>query len=314
MSELETRLDSVLAQAEAREQRARQRAWLFTLLPILFAAALLSVTFWQVNQANQQVAAKNQELQDLTVMLGTTQQSLDFTSAQLNLANGDLSKARADLGDIQNQLSGTRDELVKTRGLLTGVQNQFKTSQDEAAALKKEVESLRLQVDGLRLQLQELQESTRIAQTLREYDFPVEIATTIKEVESRNYDSNRPLFNLLDVFARYTFGNQPGWNPGGASEEEGYNSPAFAAFVLEEAGLRKRGPSPLLSQGELMASLRPRPGQPQPGDIVFYAGGFCMFYFLDENGSPFVIGMTPRQIFAAYPDFTKIIGVGAVLP
>jgi hypothetical protein len=47
--------------------------------------------------------------------------------------------------------------------------------------------------------------------------------------------------------------------------------------------------------------------EPSIGDIVYYEGGYSMFYF-EINGEQFVIGMTPLGIIAQRINFASILG------
>jgi hypothetical protein len=43
---------------------------------------------------------------------------------------------------------------------------------------------------------------------------------------------------------------------------------------------------------------------------VFYPAGYALFWFVDRNNRPFVIGMTPTGIVALEPNFAERTGVG----
>lgn len=77
----------------------------------------------------------------------------------------------------------------------------------------------------------------------------------------------------------------------------GYNSPAFAAGVLDRLHLPNN-----------LAALPMRNGAPHPGDLVRYGGGgYTMFYFRDSSKAgtqrDFVVGMTPFGVIALDMDF-----------
>ena len=52
----------------------------------------------------------------------------------------------------------------------------------------------------------------------------------------------------------------------------------------------------------------PPTSTPTTGDLVFYPGGYALFYFDDRSEGPFVLGMTPFGITALKPDFAKPLG------
>ena len=75
--------------------------------------------------------------------------------------------------------------------------------------------------------------------------------------------------------------------------------------MLESSGAQ---PESLLSRSrQLYTQLEPV-DEPGIGDLAFYPAGYALFYFLDHEQNPFVIGMTPAGIVALEPDFAKVIG------
>jgi hypothetical protein len=56
----------------------------------------------------------------------------------------------------------------------------------------------------------------------------------------------------------------------------------------------------------------PPASQPREGDLIFYDGGYVMFYFRASSG-PFCIGMTPAGILSLRIDFgPRLLGYGRV--
>ena len=105
------------------------------------------------------------------------------------------------------------------------------------------------------------------------------------------------------------------WKLNGRSPQEGFDSPSFAAYVLEQRGLIPSGSTAHLGEGvegeqrDLRHMLNPVTA-PNVGDVVFYKTGYTMFYFHDMNGRPFVIGMTPLGIASLEVNFADPIGYG----
>src|SRR5262249_47300093 len=100
------------------------------------------------------------------------------------------------------------------------------------------------------------------------------------------------------------------WRLGGASVEEGFDSPSFAAFILveEKALAGQPGDGDLLARSRQLAANLPKAEEPlRPGDLIFFPGGYALFWFLDQNAQPFVIGMTPLGIVALEPSFAERI-------
>ena len=323
MTDIENQLQSILDRAEQRERTLRTRALLLTFLPILFAVVLLGVTFWQVRQADVKLNQKADELEK-------TSQQLTISNQQLTTSNEQLSKTDELLVQTRQQLTQTRNQLGIEQARMLSVTKELDASLESLKLLQDQLEisqtllitvqhqlSQTLQwlkeadanVIDLRNQLKELLETTEIARALREHEFPHGWESTLKEMGGQYYIINQQLGELFFYIDRFYSWEKPRWNPGGSSIEEGFNSPAFASFVVHET---TKLTGVYLSQGELMRALPVRKGKPQLGDVVFYRAGYCMFYFQDESGAYFVIGMTPRGILALDYKFSEVIGIGAV--
>lgn len=101
------------------------------------------------------------------------------------------------------------------------------------------------------------------------------------------------------------------WRLGGQSPTEGFDSPSFAAFVLRELNLPGGDVHPeesLLATSRRLWERLPSVPQPSVGDLVFYPAGYVLFYFVDQQQQPFVIGMTPFGISALKPNFARVVG------
>lgn len=107
------------------------------------------------------------------------------------------------------------------------------------------------------------------------------------------------------------------WTVGGTQPNQGFDSPSFAIFVLENQSLVPKGSLAQIdhnvqSEERLLRTLLKSETSPSVGDVVFYATGLTMFYYKDQSGRPFVMGMTPFGILCLDPDFAQIVGYGAV--
>jgi hypothetical protein len=76
------------------------------------------------------------------------------------------------------------------------------------------------------------------------------------------------------------------------TDEGGYNSPGFAQLVWNQ-----------MSRPPAYADLPRDTGPPHPGDIVVYDFGYHLYYFRDNEGREFVVGMTPLGVLALDYDF-----------
>lgn len=235
-------LDRLLESAERKERQARQRALLYTAIPIVMAIALLAWTTIEVRQAMQQVDSAQAEAARFRAEAQTQQAEVDRLMATVLRLNEELDAAQEKLAD--------------------------------AAALGK-------------------------------YVHPIDFVD-LKAIASRNPGTASVLARILSLKDQGV-----GWRLGGTSPEDGFDSPGFAAFVLKAVGA---GLDLGSSERELLARSRElydrltRVSEPQPGDLVFYPSGYALFHFLDANGRPFVIGMTPLGITALEPDFAQPVG------
>jgi cell wall-associated NlpC family hydrolase len=105
------------------------------------------------------------------------------------------------------------------------------------------------------------------------------------------------------------------FNMGGRTPEQGFNSSTFIAYVLSNVGLdtnpetynstllqQKFAMKSLVSEEEMLKDI-------EPGDLIFYTQGACMFY-LGENAC---VGMIPGGLHVRSIHFgEKIIGYGKV--
>lgn len=101
------------------------------------------------------------------------------------------------------------------------------------------------------------------------------------------------------------------WNPGGFSEAEGFDSPNFALFVLQRFGIA----SPDYLPGTRPWEFLPVTSVPENGDIIYYEGGYTMFYYelpIEYGGTEMqecIIGMTPLRVRSLKMDFAKQLGI-----
>ncbi|HBE40174.1 MAG TPA: hypothetical protein DDW27_03055 [Bacteroidales bacterium] len=90
-----------------------------------------------------------------------------------------------------------------------------------------------------------------------------------------------------------------GWKLNGYSPDVGFDSPSFAAWLLNKNEILLIEPSQRYRLPELLRET----DNPGIGDLIFYDSGYAMFYFRDRNGHPFCIGMTPLGIVALEINF-----------
>ncbi len=124
----------------------------------------------------------------------------------------------------------------------------------------------------------------------------------VKKIASRQYESRQGVV-LGEIQSLQMMGVS--WHLSGQSPTVGFDSPSFAAYVLEQQGISV---GELQSGTKISTQLRENlesVNEPAPGDLLFYPGGYVLFYYIDTKNDPFVIGMTPFGIVSLDPNFDK---------
>jgi hypothetical protein len=194
--------------------------------------------------------------------------------------------ATSQLRRLQNEITTSQEKL----SIIIGERDQATRERDQAT---EQVKTLGEEIKKLE---RRLSSTTNLAQFVHPVDF-----VDLKFLASQRPAGARVLERILELRARNVV-----WRLGGRRPSEGFDSPSFAAFVLQS--LKIIGTSEDQAQPNLLSTL-PRAGEPKVGDLVFYPGGYALFFFLDQHHRPFVIGMTPQGIVALEPTFAPIEGV-----
>lgn len=287
MEKQEEQWESVVRQAEQMERKARQRAIVFSLIPVILAGLLLWFTGYQIQQGNRQ----------LVVLQATTRE----VQAQRDEAKAQLVQTQIDLTATRKTLDDTQQSLTAAQKTLGDTQHTLAVTQDELEKAEQNVKILQQQLDDLNKRLDEVSEQLRLATDFSKYQFLGDWSEALKSLESQFPRQGKILLDIHQL-------QRTQWKLGGSSPDEGFDSPSFAAFVLGQNGLIK---DPAYNRDQLRKVLPSRP-RPLVGDVVFYQAGYTMFYFEYSGGSPFVIGMTPLGVLALRPDFAPVISYGAV--
>jgi hypothetical protein len=189
---------------------------------------------------------------------------------------------------------------------------QIDTLKRNAAAYQTQSHSLQGDADNYKNQLTELQaqlaetqktlaEAVNLGRALRPVDY-----ANAKELAGRFPGSESLLLDILDQRQR-----RIKWKPGGQSPQEGLDSPSFAMYMLKQkrvSGIEVKPGESLSEASRSLYDKLPSTTQPRTGDLVFYPGGYAMFYFADPREGPFVLGMTPFGVTALKSDFAKPVG------
>jgi len=267
---------------------------------------LLMGTGLQMRASKQAVSLAKVELGDVENELMSVKLELVNTNEDLIAANREVVMAHEVLTETLVTLENVTGNLVESQNNLARTDIEMKALQGEVDRLRErvnvynqEILNLNQQIEDLQKTLESVQEELRAATNLKRYSFTGNWMQTIKYVSTAFPGAGGLLQTIVDH-------QDVPWFTGGYSVKQGFDSPSFAAYVLElNERLALNNPT---DRYNLLALLPVRRGTPQVGDLVFYEGGYTMFYFWDEQGVPFVIGMTTQGILALAPDFAPVIG------
>ena len=255
-------MESLNRDIEQYEQKARRRAWLSTIIPLLFGVILLGYTIWQIQNYGQKLVEVQADLEKANTELNTSITALQD-------AKGQLEKANTELDTVQDKLNSTTSELEGLRQELNSTQQELSDTND----------------------------------ALQSANIFLENSYTIDPYDEKNSLSNYPYQADVLFFIQELQYSGVKWNPNGFSEEEGFNSPNFTVYVLQHFGLVSDNYGADSAPWQILTPV----SEPALGDIVYYEGGYSMFYF-EINSDKFVIGMTPLGIIAQQVDFAPILG------
>ena len=255
-------MESLNKNVEQYEQKARRRAWLFTIIPLLFGVILLSYTIWQIQNYGQKLVE--------------VQVKLDKTTSELNTST--------------IALQDTRKQLDQANTALTTVQDQLNST-------TRELENIQKELDNTQKDLDQANEELKSANVFLANSY------SIDAIDEKNSLSFFPFQSDVLYYIQELQYSNVGWNRNGFSEVEGFNSPNFSVYVLQHFGLVSGNYNADAKPWQILEPV----SEPSIGDIVYYEGGYAMFYY-EINGDRFVIGMTPLGIIAQRLNFAPILG------
>lgn len=279
MESSEAQFESLSKQIEEREQAARRRAWLITLIPIFVAVLLLAYTIWQIARAEEKLAAKTTELQSV-------EGEIDVLRTQLPQAQEGISAAQSTVEAVQAYANQLQTDLSQAQTQVAEAQSALATATAQLSDTQKELDSARV-----------------FAQNACPLD-----ETVLKDFASDYAPQVQVLLYLMDA-------QRSGipWKPGGFSPTEGFNSPDFALYVLQNAtGFPLVSPD--IKPGTPPWKILELTPTPANGDILYYQSGYTMFYYElpsaygSQDTMQCVIGMTPLGIISQQVQFAQNLG------
>lgn len=266
--------DQLSQQIEQRERLTRRRAWVISLIPILFAVAFLAYTIWQIAQAQTELAQTNVEL-----------------------------------ASVDNEMSDLRTQLPAVQATLTAVHQDEQALETQLANSQASLATATAQLSVVQSQLEDTQAELDAARVFAQSACPIN-EESLKDYASDDTPQTMVLIYLLEA---QLFDQIP-WNMNGFSREEGFNSPNFALFVLQNAMPGYPLVSPDVQPGTPPWQILEPTTTPQNGDIAYYQSGYSMFYFElpvsygSTETMKCVIGMTPLGVIAQKIGFAEELG------
>jgi hypothetical protein len=282
----EQSIQAIVEVAERRERAARRRAFLYATVPLVLAALIVGFTALQI-----------QKLGRVQGELSATEMKLASTKTELVQFQQEAAQSLVDLDEIQGRLEETEKEYQASISQLEATRMELEKANIELGDTQKKIEDLNKQTEELTISFNDLK---------RQYEqfLPFfERKVTITEVDVKEAAQVLPeaqvtlLFDILNL----SFQDIP-FNVNGASLEDGFNSPSFAVYVLQQRGLLPEDYDFNKKPWEQLPRIR----RADNGDLVYYESGYAMFYF--NKPVEFVIGMTPVGIISMKPDFAPILG------
>ena len=193
--------------------------------------------------------------------------------------------------------------VIVTYFSLRAVNTKLEAKRLEVTSLEARVETFKNQVSGLTLQVDSLTEKLWQATNFvdRTYEFRWE---TIKFIASEFQPQAMALEHIMSLQREGVR-----WRLRGFSPEEGFDSPSFAAFIISNHSHHHIDPGDRYRLREIL----PPTDAPHAGDLIFYDMGYTMFYFRDEHGKEFCVGMTPVGIITLDINFgPRILGYARI--
>lgn len=176
-------------------------------------------------------------------------------------------------------------DLHATRVALVAATAEVESKRRAVAALEAQVASLETQLADVSARLSE---AVGMRNQILEFDW-----AEAKFLASQSERLAKLVFVINDLHQRgvgWGFENTP---------EDGFTSPGLAGYALQKIG---RLPDDL-EPAHALAQLPVEQGEAELGDLIFYEPSYYLFYLRDQDGQPFVLGMTPFGILPLQVDF-----------
>lgn len=196
--------------------------------------------------------------------------------------------------------------IVITIILIAVSYSEVNSAQQKVDAAQMKVDTLENRVDVLSEELKQKSDSLKILEESFEF------ALTYKDKRyEMNYVSDKELYSqyprqteMLNEVRHLIETEGTDWKLGGRSLKEGFDSPGFAAYLINTYASTKIPKDKTYKLSEYLT----RTENPRVGDLVIYEKGYSMIYFR-SGGKRFVVGMTPVGPASLQLEFgPKILG------
>ena len=288
MIDTEASMDRELSDFKNAYRRGRKLTIALTIIPILLGGVLLITGLYQIQAANEHTKAAKDELE-------LTKSKIEKEKKQFKKLKEGYEVKFKNLRDQEDRLR-TKNEALGNQ--IVAKEKEYK---DKETRLSDEIRELQ----------QKLTEATNYQHNLHVLDWTN--TKLIYSFPSRERDT------LEKIIAAMIDGVQ--WRIDGRQPETGFDSPGFAMYILSGCTTRDKPPQcnideafeahrgGVQSSAQQLSSSLDETDTAQLGDLIFYEGGYVMFFFQDGTGKPFVIGMTPFGILPLEPNFAKQVAI-----
>ncbi len=252
-----------------------------------------------LGQRIQTIVTEHQNLKAAHAGLTETHGVLESEKARLQTALDDMGKASL---EQQSQIESKTRTVAELNARIEALNGDLAAKTDEAAGYRiqrdqatTENQALKQANQQLARRMREARSHVRTGVNLERYKRNL-TPGDLRAIGRRSKDVARLLAELMRYRENGIF-----WGIGNDADNpaEGFGSAGFAGFLLQRLDLAQKGVKPV----DVLGSLPSDDGEPKPGDIVQYDGGFSLFHLLDRKQKPIVVGMTYHGIVALDADF-----------
>ncbi|MHC4946810.1 MAG: zinc ribbon domain-containing protein [Planctomycetota bacterium] len=287
--------DELVSDVSRRERRARRFATLYSLVPVLLAVAFLWYTAHRVSVLNDEVAWLDGQKTEYKTQVATLSLEASDLTARVEDLEGQKTSLTEEKVAFEREIARLEDRSVELEGRNDAMElaldkstQELEAARSSAAELERRATERQQEVERLQQTVARLESQIRDASSLVKFFHRIDLPELKGMQFGPDQRAGEILLRIHELDQRGV-----GWSAKEQSERVGFNSPSFASHVLRSIGLH-------VSVQDLEVVDEPR-----PGDLLVYPSGYYMFYFLDSDREPYVVGMTPFGIASLKIDFAE---------